>query len=170
MMLRTIIASRGICTSARLNNSIKECLRDGLKQSMKSKDSNTSTVIRSLLSEIAYSEKETPDLDENKTIKLVQKAIIRRKESAEQYLQAKRQDLADKENFDISVLEKYIPKPFTQEEMVELINNILNEAKLNVSELDGRAMGQVIKDFTAKAAGRASGGDASKLIKQMQKK
>lgn len=96
--------------------------------------------------------------------------IALQKESAEQYLQAKRQDLADKEIFDISVLEKYIPKPFTQEEMVELINNILNDAKLNVSELDGRAMGQVIKDFTAKAAGRASGGDASKLIKQMQKK
>lgn len=54
--------------------------------------------------------------------------------------------------------------------MAELINNILNDAKLNISELDGRATGQVIKEFTAKAAGRASGGDASKLIKQMQKK
>ena len=93
----------------------------------------------------------------------------RQKESAAQYAQAKREDLADKEAFDISVLEKYIPKPFTQEEMRDLISGILSEAKLTVAELDGKAIGQVIKEFTAKAAGRASGGDASKLIKEMQK-
>lgn len=93
----------------------------------------------------------------------------KQKESAAQYAQAKRQDLSDKENFDISVLERYIPKPFSQDEMRNLISSILGEAKLNISDLDGRSMGQVIKDFTAKAAGRASGGDASKLIKEMQK-
>ncbi|EOR01985.1 hypothetical protein E3P92_00929 [Wallemia ichthyophaga] len=148
--------------------SIKDSLRDGLKQSMKSKDASTSTVIRSLLSEISYSEKESADVDESKTLKLVQKAIARRKDSAVQYAQAQRQDLADKENFDISVLERYIPKPFSQDEMKSLINTVLNEAKLNIAELDGRSMGQVIKEFTAKAAGRASGGDASKLIKEMK--
>lgn len=94
--------------------------------------------------------------------------IAIQKDSAVQYAQAQRQDLADKENFDISVLERYIPKPFSQDEMKSLINTVLNEAKINIAELDGRSMGQVIKEFTAKAAGRASGGDASKLIKEMK--
>lgn len=77
-MLRSLIAKRGICTSACRTTSIKDSLRDGLKQSMKSKDSSTSTVIRSLLSEISYSEKESTDFDESRTLKLVQKAIARR--------------------------------------------------------------------------------------------
>lgn len=77
-MLRSLIAKRGICTSAVRAASIKDSLRDGLKQSMKSKDSSTSTVIRSLLSEISYSEKESADFDESRTLKLVQKAIARR--------------------------------------------------------------------------------------------
>ena len=65
-------------TSARTAAGIKDSLRNGLKESMKAKDSNTSTVIRSILSEISYSEKESADVDENKTLKLVQKAIARR--------------------------------------------------------------------------------------------
>lgn len=74
----SLIAQRGIHTSVRRAMSIKDSLRDGLKQSMKSKDASTSTVIRSLLSEISYSEKESADVDESKTLKLVQKAIARR--------------------------------------------------------------------------------------------
>lgn len=76
--------------------------------------------------------------------------------------------MSDKELFDISVLEKYIPTPLTQDEIKQILLKILEDSQLTLHNLDGKSIGKVMKDFNAIVKGRATGSDASKVLKQMQ--
>ncbi len=86
-------------------------VKSGIKEAMKAKDSLTSTVLRSIVSEHQYSAKQKGN-QVSKVSKLITKAIKRRQETAKQFRAAKppREDLAEQEEKEAAVLEKFLPQ------------------------------------------------------------
>ena len=86
-------------------------VKSGIKEAMKAKDSLTSTVLRSIVSEHQYSSKQKGN-QVSKVSKLITKAIKRRQETAKQFRAAKppREDLAEQEEKEAAVLEKFLPE------------------------------------------------------------
>lgn len=86
-------------------------VKDAIKEAMKAKDTLKTTVLRSILSEHQYSQKQKGNNPASKIAKLMTKAIARRKDAAKQFRAAKppREDLADQEEKEAAVLETFLP-------------------------------------------------------------
>ncbi|MEO0447238.1 MAG: GatB/YqeY domain-containing protein [Verrucomicrobiota bacterium] len=134
-----------------------------IKDAMKAKNQVALTTLRSLKSAIqnATIEKYGADgeLDEAEAIALVRKAIKQRQESARSFRDAGRDDLADKEEAEIVILDQYLPKPLSEEETADLVASTLEE--LGVTSRKG--MGAVMKALQEKVAGRVD----NKVLSQM---
>lgn len=105
---------------------------------MKSKDKESSQVLKSILSDITYSQKScnTP----NSVSSLLQKAIKKRKESQLAYVQGHRQDLASQEEKEISLLQKYLPKQLSLVEIETLVKGVVDSLGLTGPKDLGRLM------------------------------
>ena len=94
------------------------------------------------------------DLDESEMNRVLITLVKQRKEAAEQYLEAKRQDLADKELKEIIIIESYLPKALTKEELTQIIESAVQET----GSVTIKDMGKVMKAVMAKLAGKAADG------------
>lgn len=102
------------------------------------------------------------ELTDKDVIKIIQKQIKQRIESEEIYRQANRNELADNEKNERIVLEEYIPKALTDDEIKTIINCLV--AELNVSSI--KDMGKIMKVMNEKYAGRFDGKTVSQMIKE----
>ena len=91
---------------------------------------------------------------------IVQKEVKKRRDSVEQYQTGGRPELAEKEAQEIAVLETFLPRPFSPEELDQLVRATIQE----VGATSKKDMGAVIKAVQAKAAGRAEGKTISGLV------
>lgn len=139
-------------------------LMDDIKTAMKAKDQVSLTTLRALKSAIknAAIEKGGADavLDEPESLAVIRKQIKQRQDSISQFESADRSDLAEKEKEEITVLEKYLPTPLTQEEIETIVAEAMSETGAE-SKAD---MGKVMKAVQAKADGRADGKLLSQLV------
>ena len=94
------------------------------------------------------------DLDESEMNRVLITLVKQRKEAAEQYLEAKRQDLADKELKEIIIIESYLPKALTKEELTQIIESAVQET----GSVTIKDVGKVMKAVMAKLAGKAADG------------
>ncbi len=142
---------------------LKQQISEDMKAAMRAKDSVRLGAIRLLLAAIKQKEvDERIELDDAATIAIVEKLLKQRKDSATQYLAAGRIDLADQENFEISVLSAYMPQALGEEEVAALIQQALAET----GAASARDMGKVIAWLKPKLAGRADMAAVSGLVKQ----
>jgi uncharacterized protein len=136
---------------------ISDRLLDDMKQAMKSKDTLTLSVIRSLRSAIGYAtiDRTGPDstLDDASVIVVIRKEIKKRQDSVESYQSANRVDLADNERAEIAVLERYLPAGLSADQIAELVAGVIAE----LGATSKREMGAVMKLVNERAAGRADG-------------
>lgn len=143
--------------------SLKNQIIEDIKVFMKEKDTISLNAVRMLKSDIKNAEiASLKELDDAEVIKLVQSSIKKRKESAEVYSKAGRQELADKELAEIKTLEKYLPQQLSEEEIVSIVN-------ATIQELDGdkqKNFGIVMKAVMAKISGQADGKTVSEIIKR----
>ena len=147
---------------------LKAKLREDLTTSMKARDKAKTGTLRMLLS--ALTQEETSgtkhELTDEDVLKVIAREIKKRRESAEVYAANDRQELADIELTEASILEAYQPVQLTDEEMNELIDTSMAEiAEQTGEEVSMRQMGQVMKAATAKAAGRVDGKRLSTAVK-----
>lgn len=147
---------------------IKAKLREDLTTSMKARDKAKTGTLRMLLS--ALTQEETSgtkhELTDEDVLKVIAREIKKRRESAEVYAANDRQELADIELTEASILEAYQPVQLTDEELNELIDTSMAEiAEQTGEEVSMRQMGQVMKAATAKAAGRVDGKRLSTAVK-----
>jgi uncharacterized protein YqeY len=91
------------------------------------------------------------------------KAAKQRKESADIFLQQSRQDLADKELFQLEIINRYLPKQLSSDEIEAEVKNIINE----VGAKGPQDMGKVMGAATKKLAGQADGKVISELVKKL---
>jgi uncharacterized protein len=128
-----------------------------LKDAMKARQSDRLNVIRMLKSslKLASIEKGGADarLNDADALAVVRRELKKRHDSIEQYLHGNRPELAEKERAEAAILEAYLPKQLTQEQLTALVRESIAEA----GATSKAQMGAVMKVAVAKAAGRADG-------------
>jgi Uncharacterized conserved protein len=135
-------------------------------EAMKAKDAVRLSTVRSIKSAILLAKtaeganKELTDAD---IIKLIQKLAKQRRESAEQYVAAGRQELADNELAEAAVLDTYLPKMLSEAELEVKLKEIIAEVGASAPSDMGKVMGVATK----KLAGLAEGRTISTLVKKL---
>src|SRR5688500_582043 len=101
---------------------LREQLNEDIKTAMKAREQSRLDALRLLLAAVKQREvDERITLDDGGVIAVIEKMLKQRKESITQYEKAGRQDLADKEKFEISTLERYMPQPLSQAEIEAIV-------------------------------------------------
>ena len=137
-----------------------------MKDAMKSKDEATLRGLRAIKAEIIKAKTEPGaggEISADKEISMLQKMVKQRKDSLEIYQQQNRDDLAKKEQEEIAVIEKFLPKQLSEEELRSELKQIISETGAS-SPAD---MGKVMGAATKKLAGRADGKTISAAVKEL---
>ena len=141
-----------------------EKIKEDIYVAMKSKDKVKATILRSLLSNLKKIEIEKKEpIAEPEYLSIVKKMVKQLKESIDVYSQAGRIELAEKEKSELSIIEAYLPKQFSEEEILELIKNIISEISAKNSSDIGKVMAIVMK----KGGGKVDGGIANRIAKEL---
>jgi uncharacterized protein len=142
--------------------STKLQLTEDMKTAMRGGDKHRLGVIRLMLAAIKQREvDERVELDEAQVLAVLEKMLKQRKDSISQYVAAGREDLAEVERAEITVIEAYLPSKLSEAELDALIEAAVAETGAS----SARDMGKVVGVVKAKAAGRADMGVASARIK-----
>ena len=132
-----------------------EKLNQAMIQAMKKKDKDTLNVVRmvkaSIQNELIKLGKE--HLSEDEELTILSRELKQRKESLQEFTSAGRTDLADKVQFEIKVLEQYMPKQLSKEEMEKIVEQAIREANATSMKDIGEVMGKVIPLTKGKAEG-----------------
>ena len=144
---------------------LTERIQQEIKTAMLAKDADRLGPLRLLKSAIGYAqiEKKCDALPDADVIAIVQKEIKKRRDSVEQFTAGGRPELAAKENSEITVLEVFLPKPLTPEELEQLVKTAIQET----GATGKKDMGAVIKAVQAKAAGGADGRTISSAVARL---
>lgn len=143
---------------------LKDALRADLTAAMKARDAVTTSVLRMTLSAIMNEEvagESARALTHDEEEAVITREVRKRRESAELYAAAGRQELADKETTEAAVLADYLPKPLSEDDLRAIVAEEIAAA----GDVTMRQMGQVIKAVNARVKGRADGATVAGLVK-----
>lgn len=133
-----------------------------MKDAMRAKDKERLGVIRMALAAFKQIEvDERIEVDATRSLAILDKMLKQRKDSAAQYADASRQDLADIELFEISVIQDFLPKALTEQEIAALIEQAIADSQAASMKDMGKVMG-LLKPLLQ---GKADMGQVSGLIK-----
>lgn len=136
--------------------SLKEKINEDLKNAMKSGDKIRLETIRSIRALILEFEKSGShkELNEEEEIKILTSAVKKRKEAIEQYQNAKRDDLAQKEEAEMNIILEYLPKQLDEAEITNIVKNLANEINAKSKEDFSKLMPLAMKNLKGKADGK----------------
>jgi len=141
---------------------LRERLNEDIKTAMKAREQDKLNALRLMLAAVKQREvDERITLDDAGVISVVEKMIKQRKDSISQYEKAARQDLADKEKYEIGILEGFLPQQLSQAE----VDAIVADAIESTGAKSAADMGKVMAVVKPKLAGRADMGKVSGLVK-----
>lgn len=134
-----------------------------MKVAMKAKDKDRLSTIRLILAEFKRIEvDERIEVDDARALVVLDKMVKQRRDSAEQYSNAGREELATKENAEISVIQAFLPAQLSEEELVAMV-----DAAIAASDATGMAaMGAVMGQLKPQLQGKADIGAVSQMVKQ----
>ena len=140
--------------------SILTNLQDEMKTALKAQDSRRLSAIRMLISAIKYVQVDKPDLDDAGMLAVLSKEAKKRREAIEAYTAAGRTEQAAGEQYELTLIEGYLPKQLTTEEI---------RAKLEAirDQLAGKNMGEAMKVAMAELKGQAEGGVVSGIVRKL---
>lgn len=143
--------------------SIKERLKTDLITAMKAKEQPKVDCIRFVNAAIKKVEVDTrKDLDDTAVSGILQNLAKQRRDSIDQFRKGGREDLATKEEAELALLQNYLPKQMSAEDLGKLVEGVIAETGAKGM----KDMGNVMKAVMAKAAGAAEGGAVSAMVKQ----
>ena len=137
---------------------------EAMKTAMKAKDTPSLEALRAVKSALLLAQTETGskvDLSETEEIKLLQKQVKQRKDSAAIYREQGREDLAEPELAQAQVIEQFLPAQLTEAEVSKIVDEIIIETGASSMADMGRVMGLA----SAKLAGKADGKTISTVVK-----
>lgn len=146
---------------------LKEQILEDLKSAMKAKDKDRLQVLRSLKAklqekEIAERKDGEATLTEDQAIAVLMKAAKQRKESITQFEEGGREDLAEKEKSELAIIEEYLPKMLTEDEVREVVSKKIADLGAEGPHDMGKVMGPIMGILK----GKADGGLVSKVVKE----
>ena len=143
-------------------SSLKDQITDAMKNAMRSKEKERLGTIRLILAEIKRIEvDERIELDDARVLQILDKMVKQRRDSFTQYKEADRMDLAEQEDFEIGVIEQFLPAALSEDE----INTIIEAAVEQTGATSMQQMGQVIGLVRPQVQGRGDMGKVSQLVK-----
>ncbi|MEM6780309.1 MAG: GatB/YqeY domain-containing protein [Pseudomonadota bacterium] len=147
--------------------SIRDELSTALKEALKNKDQVTMATVRLIMAalkdrDIAARGNGKEQVEENEILSMLQSMIKQRKESAATYADAGREELAEREQAEIQVIEKFLPQQMSDAEVDEAISAIITE----VGASNIKDMGKVMGQLKTKYAGQIDMAKAGGLVKE----
>jgi uncharacterized protein len=143
--------------------SLIERIQEELKDAMRERDSQRRDALRLILSSLQSAEKELQrPLTGQEELQVLQRERKRRVEAEEAFRAAGREEQADAEDFELEVLEEFMPEPLGEEELEEIIDDAI--AENGATSL--RDLGRVMADVMPQVAGRADGAEVSQLVRE----
>ncbi len=140
---------------------LKARITADMKTAMKEKQADRLGAIRLLLAAIKQREvDERIELDDAAITAIIDKMLKQRKDSITQFEAAARQDLADKEKFEVAILIEYMPQQLSAEEIGAIV-----DAAIATHGATAAAMGKIMAEIKPQLAGRADMAEVSKLVK-----
>ena len=141
---------------------IKEQLLADVKTAMKARDRRKVGALRLITAEIKRREvDDQKDADDAVVMSILEKMLKQRRDSFEQYQKAERNELADQESFEMSLISEYLPEPLSPEEIGVVVNDVITELGADhVSK-----MGLVMGALKVRLAGRADMRMVGDLVK-----
>ena len=143
---------------------LKEKLLEDLKQSMKEKNvirKNTVQMVRAAILKIEKDTKE--EVDDNKIIEIIAKEQKGKKDALQDFEKAGREDLIAQTKEEMKILEEYLPKQLSKEELKQEITKIIEE----IGATSIKDMGKVMKEAKAKIGAAADGRAISEVVKEI---
>ena len=149
------------------NMTLKERLREDLTTAIKARDGLRSSTLRMVLTSITNAEvagKESRELTDEDVLGVLTSESKKRREAAEAFADAGRDEQAEKEKAEAAVIADYLPEQLTTEEIDALVTDTIDE--LGVRDDGMKAMGRVMGVLTPKTKGRADGGAVAAAVRR----
>jgi uncharacterized protein YqeY len=146
---------------------LEQQIQEDIKAAMKSHDTVATAATRAIKGEILLfktSEGGSKEVSDGDILKMIQKLIKQRKESAEQFTAAGRQELADNELAEAAVMEKYLPKQLSEAEVEEKVKGIIAQVGATSIKDMGKVMGAANKALAGQSDGRTISTVVKKLL------
>ena len=143
--------------------SILNQLNEDMKTAMRAKDKDSLTTIRMIKSAIQNEEiRKGSELNQDEEIAIVSREKKQRLESLNEFEKAERDDLVEKLNRELEIVNKYLPEQLAEDEVRGIVNETISE----VGAESMQDMGKVMSTIMPKVAGRADGGTINKLVRE----
>ena len=146
--------------------SLKDTINNGVKEAMKAKDQDRLRTLRAVKSAILIAETETgakAELNSDDEMKILMKLAKQRKDSATMYKEQNRDDLYQTEAAELAILEEFLPKQLSDEELTSKLKEIIS----TVGAAGPQDMGKVMGSATKQLAGLADGKVISAKVKEL---
>jgi uncharacterized protein YqeY len=138
-------------------------IEDELKAARLARDEDRRDALSLILNSLRASEKELRrPLSEDEELQVLQRERKRRVEAADAFRAAGREEQAEDEEYELDVLEEFMPEPLSEEELEEIIDDVISE----VGATSIRDLGRVMAGVMHQVSGRADGSTVSQLVKE----
>lgn len=144
--------------------SLQQKVMEDMKVAMRAKDAVALEALRAIKSAIllAQTESSSKDLSEKDELKILQKLVKQRRDSAQIFTEQNRADLAEPELNQAKIIEKFLPEQLSEEEITTIVKQVISDTgAASMSD-----MGKVMGAANAKIAGRADGKTISTIVKR----
>ncbi len=142
---------------------MRDKILDDLKEAMKAQDKEALSVIRGIKGAMQLEEiNKKHELNDEEVIDVIAKQIKTRKESIVEFEKGRRNDLVEKTNSEIEILNRYMPEQLSKEDVEKIINDIFNK----VNPVSNSDMGKIMKEVTPLLKGKADMKEVSEIIKE----
>ena len=134
-----------------------------LKQARLARDDKRRDALALLLSSLRSAQKELQrELSHDEALQVLQRERKKRAEAMEAYDAAGREEQADAEEFELDVIEEFMPEPLSEDDLEEIVDNVIAE----VGATSLRDLGRVMADVMPQVSGRADGSTVSQLVRE----
>jgi uncharacterized protein len=138
-------------------------IEDELKDAMKARDAERRDALRLILNSLKSSQKELQrPLSEEEELQVLQRERKRRVEAAEAFRSGGREEQAAAEDFELEVLEEFMPEPLSEDEVEEIVDDVIAE----VGATSMADLGRVMADVMPQISGRADGSQVSQIVRE----
>jgi uncharacterized protein len=138
-------------------------IENELKDAMRERDDDRRDALRLILSSLRSAEKELQrPLSDDEELQVLQRERKRRLEAAEAFRAGGREEQAEDEEFELEVLEEFMPEPLSEEELEEIVDDVIAE----VGATSMSHFGRVMADVMPQVSGRADGSAVSQIVRE----
>ena len=138
-------------------------LMDDMKTAMKSGNKDELAALRNLIGKIkAKKIDKGQELNQDEILKIIITSAKQLKDSIQQYEKGGRSDLVDKESFELSIVERYLPQQMSEDEVQQIVSEVIAEVGATTMKDIGKVMGKIMK----RAAGQADGNLIQQLVRK----